>query len=164
MEGTITSHWEAVYYLLKTYTTYNVVAGTGADMMLFTQPSNKSPMEYAVALRNETLKGDRVYDEYFLKGIFIEVSSASIPHNMGSNLNLKRNDRVLGLLHPVTSCTNPQHGLHSTLLLQEESESSITLVLEASHPIFTDKSDSLNKKDTKAKTNVLLPRSRTVRF
>lgn len=62
---------KAVSYLLKTCET-NVIAEMHADIMHFTHLSSTSTAEYANAPWNKLLQCNRVYDDYVLKGIFIE--------------------------------------------------------------------------------------------
>lgn len=69
-EGTVTSYCEAVEYLLGTYAMDDVLTETDAGMMGFTQPSSKSPTEYAEALWNKMPRCDKVYDKYEFKGTF----------------------------------------------------------------------------------------------
>lgn len=57
--------------------------------MRFTQPLNKSHTKYAEALYNKVVRCDRVYDEYMLKGIFIEFLLESIYHSRRSYWGLE---------------------------------------------------------------------------
>lgn len=70
-EGTVTSYYEAVNYLLETYATDDVITKTDADMMSFTQPSSKLPTECAEALWNIALRCEQAYDEYEPKGFLL---------------------------------------------------------------------------------------------
>lgn len=49
-EGTVMTYCESVNFLLDTYATDEVIVETADDMMHFTEPSDRSPMEYAEAL------------------------------------------------------------------------------------------------------------------
>lgn len=53
-------------------------------MMQFTKPSTKSCEKFANALLSEAPQKDRVYDEYDLKGIFIEEPLELINNTMRS--------------------------------------------------------------------------------
>lgn len=109
-EGTLTTYCEVVNYLLETYATDDVIAETDAEILRFTQPPTKSPTEYAEALWNKALRCDRVYDEYVLKGIFIEGLHESIRHSMRSYWGSRKNATVHDLARHATSLTNLQHG------------------------------------------------------
>lgn len=71
-EGKVLSYCKAVNYFSKTYAGNNVIAETDSDKVWFTQPSNKWHTEFADALWNKELRCDHVYDEYILKGDYIE--------------------------------------------------------------------------------------------
>lgn len=60
--------------MLATCATDDIIVETDADLMQLTQPSNKVPTEYSGALWNKAFRRDTVYNEYVLKGIFIERS------------------------------------------------------------------------------------------
>lgn len=81
-EGNLTSYCEAVNYLIETYATEDVIAKTDANMMLSTQPSIKLSKEYAEALWNKALHGDRAYDKYILRRIFIQGLLEPMQHSM----------------------------------------------------------------------------------
>lgn len=90
----VTTYCGAGNYILKTYATGDVVAETVADLMHFTQPWNKSPLENSEALWNKALLRDRVYDEYVWNSIFIESLSESIRHTMRCYQVSKKNATV----------------------------------------------------------------------
>lgn len=69
-EYTVSTYCKAVNYSVEMYATDEVNAETDADMMHLTQPSNKSPTEYAEGLWNKALRCNRVYEEYMLKVYF----------------------------------------------------------------------------------------------
>lgn len=83
-KGAVAIHWEAVNYLLETYKTDEVIAETDADMVHLVQASNESSTDFANAMWNKALQCHRVYDEYELKGIFLEGLPESIPRIMRS--------------------------------------------------------------------------------
>lgn len=72
-EGTVRSYCEAVYYVIWTYATDVLIAEKDTNMMHFTQPSHKSPTEYAKTRGKTTLRFNGVHDEYVLKRIFTEL-------------------------------------------------------------------------------------------
>lgn len=68
----VTSYCEVDNYQLEMYATDDIIGEREADTMKFTQLSNKQATEYTEVLWNKALRYHRVYDEYVLKGIFIE--------------------------------------------------------------------------------------------
>lgn len=62
-EGTVASYYEAMNYLLKTYTVNDLIVESEADMMPFAQSSNRSLTEFSEALCNKTVGCHRVYHE-----------------------------------------------------------------------------------------------------
>lgn len=69
----MTSYRESVKFILEMNVTNIVIAEADAHMMHFTQLLNRSSTEYTeAALWNKLVQCNRVYDEYVLKGIFIE--------------------------------------------------------------------------------------------
>lgn len=69
---TLTSYHEIMNYLLGTYATDEVIAEMDTEVLLITQPSDTSLMEYEGARWKNLLSSDFVYDEYVVKRIFIE--------------------------------------------------------------------------------------------
>lgn len=83
-EGTVPSYCEAVIHLPKMYVTNNVIAEMFANIMWFTTPPNKLPTENGEALWNKARRCHRVYDEYAVKGVYIEGLPESVWHSMCS--------------------------------------------------------------------------------
>lgn len=88
-EGTFTSYCKAVNYFLAIYATDDFIADIDADIMLFNQPSNRVPKEYAEAVWNKALRCDWVNEEYVLKGVFIARLPEFIGHSMHSYWSIK---------------------------------------------------------------------------
>lgn len=108
-EGTLASYCKADKNLLDTYATEDITAGTDADMIGLTHTANKSRMEYAEAQWNTSLRCDRVYDEYVLRGILIEGLSKTIWHSTRSYLGSERNATVHDMTRHTTLLANLQH-------------------------------------------------------
>lgn len=83
-EGTLTAYCEAVNYLLETYATDDMIVETDANMMLFTNPFNKSGTEYVKALCNKAIISKRVRDEYELNRIVYPNRSAPLLVYLGN--------------------------------------------------------------------------------
>lgn len=90
------------------YATDDVIPEMDADMMRITQASNKKPAEYAEALWNKVLRGDRDYDEYVLQDIFIEGLPESVYHGTRSYYGPKKSKTIQDLAHQATSMTKLQ--------------------------------------------------------
>lgn len=75
---------EAVKELLETHATDDIIAETSANMLQFTQLSNKAPKKNVGALRDKAFRCNMVYNEYVLKVILIVGLSESIHHSMHS--------------------------------------------------------------------------------
>lgn len=113
-EGTVTTYCKAVRFFLETYTNDGVIAEEDADMMSFTQPSNKSPAEYEKVLWNKVLRGDRIYDEYAWKGSSIEDLLQAIRRIMRSYWGSTESSTVHELARHAILLTKLQQRSHST--------------------------------------------------
>lgn len=82
--------------------------------MLFTQPSNISPVEYAKALWNKGLRGDMLYDESVLIGILSEGLSKYICCSTCPYWRSKNNATVHDLARHASSKAKLQNGSWNT--------------------------------------------------
>lgn len=78
----VTSDCKADNYLLEKYAREDDIADTKADMLPFIQAQSIWPPGYTQASWNKALRCHREYEEYVVKGIFIEELSESIQHSM----------------------------------------------------------------------------------
>lgn len=81
-EEMLRTYLEVVNSLLHIYATDNVIAETGAALTRYIQASTMLLPRYAEALIAMSLKCGEVYDEYFLRGVFIEGSHGSVRQSM----------------------------------------------------------------------------------
>lgn len=107
-------HCEAVNYLLETFTKYNIVSEIDDDIVQLTLVWNKFPMEFAEVLWIRALRRDKVYDEYVLKGIFIEALAEPVCHSMHSQWGSKIIAAVHELASQGTLLAQLHHGSRST--------------------------------------------------
>lgn len=122
MEGAITTYYYAVNYLVDTYATDDVTAKTVADMICFTQISNKLPTEYPEAQLNKAVVCDAAHNEYVLDGIFIEGLLEPICHSMRSYCTYKKSDTRPGVMPPHRrNYKRGWHGMHTTCNMEKPS-------------------------------------------
>lgn len=58
----LNSNKEVINYILKTYAPDNVIAKMDSKIVRYTQPSNRTPPDYAASMLNEVLHCDFMYD------------------------------------------------------------------------------------------------------
>lgn len=80
--------------------------------MCLTQPPNKMPTEYSMALWNKRLRCLTVYEDYVLKGIIVEALPETIINTIMSSWGLKKIATVCDVARQETSLTRLRRGSH----------------------------------------------------
>lgn len=80
----LTTYCEVVQYLLRTYSTDDIIAEVEASLMRFTQGDRMNETDYAQALWTKALRCGTVYSEEHLKGLFIEGLHEPVRKNVQS--------------------------------------------------------------------------------
>lgn len=72
MTTTLAKYSQVVNYLLRTYETDKDIVGTDNEITMFTQPPNKTPLQYVEELVEKALRREDVYGKHDLNEIFIK--------------------------------------------------------------------------------------------
>lgn len=71
-QALLTSCIQAVNHVVETYLAHNITSNASTEVQCFIQKTNTSPLYCADALWMKALCWSQVYDEYGLKGSFME--------------------------------------------------------------------------------------------
>lgn len=119
-EGTASSYWEAVYYLLKTYAKNDVNAKTDADMTCFMQLSTIWRTECAEAFWNKELLCESIWQISPQGGVYWGITGIlqSMRHSMRSYWGSKKWAIVQDFARYATSLTKLRIGSRNTNVLR----------------------------------------------
>lgn len=134
-EGTLTTYCDVASFLLETYSTDIGIAEIDAEILRSTHPSNMTSTEYTEALWKKALPCHCVYDEYMLKGMFIEGLIWSIRRTMWSYWSSEKDASIHDLARHLVSLTNLQWDrvdrAHQTLKKSQTSSMKTSMIQRA---------------------------------